>query len=113
MKTLYEPSFEHDNCGIGAVVSIDGLKSRQVVENALCIVEKLEHRAGKDAEGKTGDGVGILLQICHEFFKTEAKKLGIMLGGVRDYAVGQFFLQTKLNVMQKSCVLKKSVHPAD
>ena len=91
MKTLYEPSFEHDNCGIGAVVSIDGLKSRQVVENALCIVEKLEHRAGKDAEGKTGDGVGILLQICHEFFKTEAKKLGIMLGGVRDYAVGQFF----------------------
>ena len=91
MKTLYEASFEHDNCGIGAVVSIDGLKSRQVVENALCIVEKLEHRAGKDAEGKTGDGVGILLQICHEFFKTEAKKLGIMLGGVRDYAVGQFF----------------------
>src|SRR5574344_2180592 len=90
MKNLYEPSFEHDNCGIGAVVSIDGLKSRQVVENALCIVEKLEHRAGKDAEGKTGDGVGILLQICHECFKTEAKKLGIMLGGVRDYAVGQF-----------------------
>ena len=63
MKTLYEPSFEHDNCGIGAVVSIDGLKSRQVVENALSIVEKLEHRAGKDAEGKTGDGVGILLQM--------------------------------------------------
>mgnify|MGYP002509175206 CR=1 FL=1 len=57
---LYHPQFEHDNCGIGAVVNINGEKSRRVVEDALTIVEKLEHRAGKDAEGKTGDGVGIL-----------------------------------------------------
>ena len=56
---LYSPRFEHDNCGIGAVVNIKGESSREVVENALRIVEKLEHRAGKDAEGKTGDGVGI------------------------------------------------------
>ena len=69
MKTLYEPCFEHDNCGIGAVVSIDGIKSRRVVDNALSIVEKLEHRAGKDVTGETGDGVGILLQISHDFFK--------------------------------------------
>ena len=64
-KTLYEPSFEHDNCGIGAVVNIDGTPSHKIVENALCIVEKLEHRAGKDASGQTGDGVGILVQISH------------------------------------------------
>ena len=62
-KTLYEPSFEHDNCGIGAVVNIDGSKSHRIVDSALSIVEKLEHRAGKDASGETGDGVGILLQI--------------------------------------------------
>ena len=58
---------EHDGCGIGAVVDIKGRRSHQTVDDALKIVEKLEHRAGKDAEGKTGDGVGILLQISHRF----------------------------------------------
>ena len=58
---LYDPSFEHDNCGIGAIVNIKGTKTHQTVEDALKIVENLEHRAGKDAEGKTGDGVGIFL----------------------------------------------------
>lgn len=90
-KTLYEPSFEHDSCGIGAVVNIDGHASRQIVDNALSIVEKLEHRAGKDATGETGDGVGILLQISHGFFKKAAAKEGITLGGERDYGVGMFF----------------------
>ena len=52
---LYRPSFEHDNCGIGAIVNIKGQKSHDTVANALKIVEQLEHRAGKDAEGKTGD----------------------------------------------------------
>lgn len=56
-KGLYSPQFEHDNCGIGAVVNINGIKSHDTVANALTIVETLEHRAGKDAEGKTGDGV--------------------------------------------------------
>ena len=67
-KNLYDASFEHDNCGIGAIVNIHGNKSHQVVDDALRIVEKLEHRAGKDGEGKTGDGVGILTQIPHRFF---------------------------------------------
>ena len=58
-KGLYSPAFEHDNCGIGAVVNSRGIKSHLTVERALHIVENLEHRAGKDAEGKTGDGVGI------------------------------------------------------
>ncbi len=66
---LYRAEFEHDNCGIGACVNIRGVKTRETVENALKIVENLEHRAGKDAEGKTGDGVGILTQIPHRFFE--------------------------------------------
>ena len=90
LKTLYEPSFEHDACGIGAVVNIDGSKSSKIVDNALSIVEKLEHRAGKDASGETGDGVGILLQICHDFFKKAAADLVGKLDE-RDYGIGQFF----------------------
>ncbi len=90
-NSLYSPSFEHDNCGIGAVVNIKGIKSHATVENALTIVETLEHRAGKDAEGKTGDGVGILLQISHKFFHKAAKQLNIQLPADRDYAVGMFF----------------------
>ena len=88
---MYDPRFEHDNCGIGAVVNIKGIKTHDTVENALKIVENLKHRAGKDAEGKTGDGVGILLQISHKFFSKAAKQLGIDLGGERDYGVGMFF----------------------
>ncbi len=88
---LYRQEFEHDNCGIGACVNIKGKKTHETVENALHIVENLEHRAGKDAEGKTGDGVGILTQIPHKFFSRVTKPLGITLGGEREYGVGMFF----------------------
>ena len=88
---LYHPSFEHDNCGIGAVVNIKGNKSHETVKHALEIVANLEHRAGKDGEGKTGDGVGILLQISHKFFKKISSQMGIELGNEREYGVGMFF----------------------
>lgn len=88
---MYSEAFEHDNCGIGAVVNINGKKTRDTVEKALMIVENLEHRAGKDAEGKTGDGVGILVQICHSFFAKQAKALHLELGKEREYGVGMFF----------------------
>ena len=90
-RGLYDPAFEHDACGIGAVVDIKGCQSYETVDSALKIVEKLEHRAGKDAEGKTGDGVGILLQISHQFFQKAATECGIQLGEARDYGVGMFF----------------------
>ena len=90
-RGLYSPAFEHDACGIGTVVDIQGRPSHQVVDDALKIVEKLEHRAGKDAEGKTGDGVGILLQISHRFFTKQARRHGFALGEARDYGVGMFF----------------------
>ncbi|MCD8122982.1 MAG: glutamate synthase large subunit [Clostridiales bacterium] len=88
---LYDPRFEHDNCGIGAVANIKGIKSHKTVEQALHIVEHLKHRAGMDAEGKTGDGVGIMLQVSHRFFKKVTEPLGIRLGGEREYGVGMFF----------------------
>ena len=88
---LYDPRFEHDNCGIGAVVNIKGEQTRYVVDSALTIVEKLEHRAGKDAEGKTGDGVGILVQMPYSFFMGEAEKLGYDIGGIGNFGVGMFF----------------------
>ncbi|OUN25398.1 glutamate synthase large subunit [Pseudoflavonifractor sp. An85] len=90
-QTLYCKQLEHDNCGIGAVVDIRGRKNHSVVADALHIVENLEHRAGKDGQGKTGDGVGILVQISHRFFTKVCAPLGIPLGGEREYGVGMFF----------------------
>lgn len=89
--SMYLPQMDHDACGIGAVVNIDGKKSYSVVDNALSIVEKLEHRAGKDAAGETGDGVGIMVQISHGFFTKAASQIGIQLGEERSYGVGMLF----------------------
>ncbi len=98
MKGLYDERFEHDACGIGAVINIKGKKEHKVVDDALKIVEKLEHRAGKDASGEVGDGVGIMVQISHSFF---AKHSGFELGDERDYGVGMFFFpQDKLKRLQ-------------
>ncbi|MCR5798580.1 MAG: glutamate synthase large subunit [Lachnospiraceae bacterium] len=96
MKKMSDPSLnydrEHDACGIGAVVNIDGHADHKVVDDALHIVEKLEHRAGKDATGEVGDGVGILVQISHDFFKKAADECGIALKEARDYGIGMLFL---------------------
>ena len=91
-SNLYSPRFEHDACGIGAVVDTQGRPSHETVDRALKIVEKLEHRAGKDASGETGDGVGILVQISHRFFSAVLTELGVTVGQARSYAVGMFFL---------------------
>lgn len=99
---------EHDACGIGTVVQIDGKQSYDVVDKALHIVEKLEHRAGKDASGKVGDGVGILLQISDDFFKKTLKKENIKLPEY--YGIGMFFLpRNKLLLNQHKKMFEKFV----
>lgn len=84
---------DHDSCGIGAVVNIDGRKTNAALNDALCIVENLGHRAGKDASGEVGDGVGILLQISHRFFSKTAKEEGFSLPDEKDYGIGMFFFR--------------------
>ena len=96
---LYESSFEHDACGIGAVASIKGERSYQVISSALNILMQLEHRGGAGAEDNTGDGAGILIQIPHEFFKTQ--DLGFELGEEGDYAIAQVFLSPNAESKQK------------
>lgn len=88
ISKLYDSQFEHDNCGIGAVVNIHGKKTYQTVDDALTIVERLEHRAGMDAQRKTGDGVGILTQIPHSFFREQVQAFRLPN---EVFGVGMFF----------------------
>ncbi|MCR4657228.1 MAG: glutamate synthase large subunit [Lachnospiraceae bacterium] len=112
-KGLYDPSFEHDNCGIGAIIDIEGRKSHKLVDDALSIVERLEHRAGKDAEGKTGDGVGILTQIPHRFFAAKMEEQGVSLPSERNYGVGMFFFpQNDLDMRQARSMFEIIVRKA-
>jgi len=112
-KGLYRPEFEHDNCGIGAIIDIEGRASHTLLSDALSIVENLEHRAGKDAEGKTGDGVGILTQIPHKFFVKKMKEQGVKLPGERRYGVGMFFFpQNDLDMRQARSMFEIIVRKA-
>ena len=110
---LYRSEFEHDNCGIGAIVDIAGKAGHALVCDALSIVENLEHRAGKDAEGKTGDGVGILTQVPHRFFVRKLAEQGVTLPGRREYGVGMFFFpQDELAMRQAKTMFEIIVRKA-
>src|SRR6267378_1454890 len=89
---LYDPQFEHDACGLGFVVNIKGAKSHQLVSDALQILVNLDHRGAVGCEPNTGDGAGILVQVPHDFFVTEATRLGFKLPAFGQYGVGQLFL---------------------
>jgi len=88
---LYDPTFEHDACGIGAVVNIDGRRSHKVVSKALQILINLEHRGASGSDEKTGDGAGILIQLPHLFFKKATEQFTFKLPDKGKYAVGMFF----------------------
>ncbi|MCH4169287.1 MAG: glutamate synthase large subunit [Streptococcaceae bacterium] len=90
--TLWDPSFESDACGMGFVAQIDGVPSHKLIDYALTMLERMNHRGGTGAEPDTGDGAGILLSMPDEFFRTKANKRNIELPKSGDYAVGMFFL---------------------
>lgn len=97
-----EAQTQHDAWGIGAVVNISGQKTHRAVEDALRIVEKLEHRTGKDADGTTGDGVGIMTQIPHAFLKKTAQQAGKTLPEAGDYGVAMIFFPQDLLMRMRS-----------
>jgi len=88
---LYDASFEHDSCGIGFVANLKNRKSHQIVDDALKMLERMEHRGACGCETNTGDGAGILIQIPHEYFVDECVKLGIKLPPYGEYGVGMVF----------------------
>ena len=89
---LYDPSTEHDACGVGFVAHVKGEKSRGIVEDALRVLNRLAHRGACGADPDTGDGAGITLQLAHRFFKAEGLRLGFDMPRRRRYGVGQVFL---------------------
>ena len=106
-KGLYNPAYEHDACGIGAIAQIDGIKSHKTIKDALDILIHLEHRGGTGAEDNSGDGAGILFQIPHKFFDSEI--LGFDLPDEFDYGVGQLFLSKNESQREKEIDLINKV----
>ncbi len=88
---LYQPEFEHDACGIGFRAHLKGRKSHSIVSDAVKMLERMDHRGACGCDPNTGDGAGILIQIPHEFFLDECRKLGFSLPDVGEYGVGMVF----------------------
>ena len=86
---LYLSEFEHENCGAGFICNLNGEKTNQIIHDALEILVKLEHRGGVSADGKTGDGAGLLIDIPHDYFK---RVCNFTIPKQREYAVGMVFL---------------------
>lgn len=98
---LYDPSFEHDACGIGFVANIKGNKSHQVISDALTVLENMEHRGACGCENNTGDGAGIMIQTPHEFFFDECLKLGVHLPAFGKYGVGVVFFPREIRLREE------------
>src|SRR5215217_2963357 len=101
-QSLYVPSMEHDSCGTGFVAHLKGLKSHDIITDAITMLENMEHRGACGCDPETGDGAGILMQIPHEFFMEECSDLEISLPQPGEYGVGMLFLP-KDSVLKKAC----------
>ena len=89
---LYDPAHEHDACGVGFVVNIKGVRSHDILQKGLEVLDNLTHRGACGCDPRTGDGAGVLMQIPHEFLAREAAQLGFTLPAPGEYGVGQVFL---------------------
>jgi glutamate synthase (NADPH/NADH) large chain len=88
---LYRPEFEHDSCGTGFITNINGHKSNHIIDDALTMLENMEHRGACGCDPETGDGAGILIQLPHEFLMEECSNLEISLPEPGEYGVGMIF----------------------
>ena len=102
---LYRPVFEHDACGIGALANIKGVRTHQMLSDALSVLLNMDHRGGAGLESNTGDGAGILFQVPHRFFRKEAQKCGRLLPDEGDYGVVMLFLPRDENLFEQARTL--------
>ena len=100
---LYDPRYEHDACGIGFVVNVKGTKSHEIVDQALTVLENLDHRGACGCEPNTGDGAGILMQVPHAFFRDACADIGVALPSPGQYGVGMIFLPPDAQ-QQRQCM---------
>ncbi|MFH1715380.1 MAG: glutamate synthase large subunit [Elusimicrobiota bacterium] len=100
---LYDPQFEHDNCGVGFICNVKGGKDNNIIKKGLEVLERMSHRGAVGADPKTGDGAGILMQMPHEFFLSECAKIGITLPEAGRYGLGLVFLPRD-NAERKECM---------
>ncbi|MES2993593.1 MAG: glutamate synthase subunit alpha, partial [Pseudomonadota bacterium] len=102
-RGLYDPTAEHDACGVGFVAHIKGQKAHSIVEQGLKILENLDHRGAVGADKLMGDGAGILIQLPDEFYRAEMAAQGITLPPPGEYGVGMIFLP-KEHASRLACV---------
>lgn len=99
---LYRDTFEHDSCGIGAVVNVNGSKSHETISDALFMLSNMEHRGGRGSDPKTGDGAGILIQIPHSFLKEITSRAGFEIPNEGSYGIGMTFFPKNKQLYKKS-----------
>ncbi len=104
-KGLYVPSMEKDSCGTGFIANLNGIKSHDIIENALIMLQNMDHRGACGCEVNTGDGAGILIQTPHEFFAKKCKEEGFTLPDYGEYGVGFVFFPTDKQLREQSRVL--------
>ena len=110
-KLMYLPEFEHAACGMGFIAQVDGHASHEIVEKALTMLQRMNHRGGTGAEPDTGDGAGILMAMPDAFFRDEMHRYELTLPAQGDYAVAQLFLPH--DAEEKAAMLKAVVSQID
>lgn len=99
-KSLYDPSYEHDACGIGFIANLKGVKSHKTIDDALKMLENMEHRGAVGFEENTGDGAGVLIQMPHDFFKSTCKEIGIDLPDYGRYGVAMIYFPKNVTIRE-------------
>ncbi|MDR0852255.1 MAG: glutamate synthase large subunit [Clostridiales Family XIII bacterium] len=110
---LYDPKYEHDACGIGMIVNIDGRKTHKLIDDAVEVLKNMAHRGGLGSEPETGDGAGILLQIPHEFFKKATAHYGIELPEEGEYGVAMLFASPETDRCRKTVTAFSNIIEAE